>query len=244
LRIDPSAAIVRLHLNKAQRPMTITPDALHELFGARHSCRAFRPDQVPRAEIEQILNTARLVPSWCNAQPWNIVLTSGGETDRFRAALQKEVESGTPGPDLPFPTSYTGVYQDRRRETGWQLYDAVGVKRGDRAGSARQMMQNFALFGAPHCAILSTPADLSPYGTIDCGGFVTGFTVAAQAQGVASIAQAAVASYGAFLHRYFDIADDQLILCAISFGYADTGHPANRFRTTRAGLGAFVDWRG
>ena len=224
--------------------MTMTPEALHDVFAARHSCRAFRPDQVPRAEIEQILNTACLVPSWCNAQPWKIALTSGAETDRFRVALQKEVDSGTPKPDLPFPARYTGVYRERRSETGWQLYDAVGVKKGDRAGSARQMMQNFALFGAPHCAILSTPADLSPYGAIDCGSFVTGFTIAAQARGVASIAQAAVASYGAFLHGYFDIPDDQLILCAISFGYADTDHPANSFRTSRACPDTFVDWRG
>lgn len=224
--------------------MTISPDALDALFSARHSCRAFRPDPVPRGEIEQILNTARKVPSWCNAQPWNIALTSRAETDRFRTALQKEVATGTPKPDLPFPARYTGVYQDRRRTTGWQLYRAVGVEKGDRAGSARQMMMNFALFGAPHCAILSTPADLSPYGAIDCGSFITGFTIAAQARGVASIAQAAVAAYGPFLHRYFDIADDQLILCAISFGYEDTEHPANSFRTDRAEPGSFVDWRG
>jgi len=224
--------------------MAMTPDALHDLFGARHSCRAFRPDLVPRAEIENILNTARLVPSWCNAQPWNVTLTSGAETDRFRTALQDEVSSGTPKPDLPFPAQYTGVYQQRRRETGWQLYDAVGVQKGDRAGSARQMMMNFALFGAPHCAIVSTPADLGPYGAVDCGGFITAFTLAAQARGVASIAQAAVASYGAFLHGYFDIPEDQLILCAISFGYSDTDHPANSFCTTRAELDAFVDWRG
>ena len=224
--------------------MTITPADLDALFAARHSCRAFRPDPVAREVIEQILDTARLVPSWCNAQPWKIALTSGTETDRFRTALQREMASGTPKPDLPFPTRYTGVYQDRRRTTGWQLYKAVGVEKGDRVGSARQMMENFNLFGAPHCAILSTPADLAPYGAIDCGSFITGFSIAAQAQGVASIAQAAVASYGAFLHDYFDIPDDYLILCAISFGYEDTDHPANSFRTDRADTNSFVDWRG
>jgi len=224
--------------------MTITPTELDALFAARHSCRAFRPDVVPREEIEAIIRTAQKVPSWCNAQPWNIVLTSGAETDRFRAALLNETGAGTPTPDTPFPARYTGVYQDRRRTTGWQLYEAVGVKKGDRAGSARQMMENFALFGAPHCAILSCPADLGTYGAIDCGSFVTGFALAAEARGVASIPQAAVAAYGAFLHDYFDIPTDQVILCAISFGYSDTDHPANSFRTDRAGLDAFVDWRG
>lgn len=224
--------------------MTLPPDDLMTLFEARHSCRAFLADPVPRPVIEQILNTARRVPSWCNAQPWKITLTSGAETDRFRTALQNQVTTGTPGPDLPFPARYTGEYLARRRDCGWSLYQAVGVEKGDRAGSAAQMMQNFALFGAPHCLILSTPADLGVYGALDCGGFVTGFTLAAQASGVASIAQAAVASYGAFLHGYFDIPDDQNILCAISFGYEDTDHPANSFRMDRAGLDTFVDWRG
>jgi len=224
--------------------MTITPAALDALFVARHSCRAFRPDPVARGVIEQIISTAQRVPSWCNAQPWEVTVTSGAETDRLRTALLDEVATGAPKPDMDFPAAYTGPYQERRRTCGWQLYDAVGVEKGDRSGSARQMMQNFSLFGAPHCAILSSPADLGAYGAMDSGGFVTGFCLAAQAQGVASIAQAAVASYAPFLHRHFDIADDRLILCAISFGYEDTDHPANSFRTNRAELDAFVDWRG
>ena len=73
---------------------------------------------------------------------------------------------------------------------------------------------------------------------------MTGFTIAAQAHGVASIGQAAVACCGPFLHRYFDLPRDRLILCAISFGYADADHPANAFRTERADLDEFVEWRG
>ncbi|MEM7320372.1 MAG: nitroreductase family protein, partial [Pseudomonadota bacterium] len=163
---------------------------------------------------------------------------------RFRNALQAEAECASPAPDLAFPDSYSGLYQDRRRACGWALYDAVGVKKGDRAGSARQMMQNFTLFDAPHCAIVSSPSELGGYGALDCGGFVTAFTMAATALGIATIPQAAVASFGPFLHRYFDIPDSQNILCAISFGYADTRHPANGFRTTRAALDEFVTWHG
>lgn len=222
----------------------MTLPVLNQLLAGRHSCRAFKPDSVPREDIEQIISSAARVPSWCNAQPWQMVITSGAETDAFRAALRTEAETAAPQPDLPFPTNYSGVYQDRRRACGWALYDAVGVTTGDRAASARQMMKNFDLFGAPHCAIISSPTELGPYGAMDCGGFVTAFALAAQALGVASIPQAAVASYGPFLHRYFDIPDDRLILCAVSFGYADTDHPANGFRTERAALDDIVEWRG
>lgn len=220
----------------------MTLSALNKLLDQRHSCRAFLSDPVPKNQINQILTSAARVPSWCNAQPWNVTITIGPETDKFRKALQDEVTADTPSPDLPFPASYSGIYQERRRECGWALYEAVGVERGDRAGSTRQMMENFALFGAPHCAIISSPTELGAYGAMDCGGFVTAFTLAAQALGIATIPQAAVASYGPFLHRYFNIPDDRLILCAISFGYADKDHPANRFRTSRAAPDAFVEW--
>lgn len=237
-------AILRREEQEPDLPMTVTHAELDALFAARHSCRAFRPDPVPREVIEQIITTARRVPSWCNAQPWQLELVSGAETEKLRSALMEQASAGVPSPDLPFPTSYTGVYQDRRRETGWQLYEAVGVEKGDRVGSARQMMENFNLFGAPHCAIVSSPVELGGYGAIDCGAFYTAFAIAAETLGVASIAQAAVAGFGPFLHEYFGIGDDRMVLYAISFGYEDTEHPANAFRTSRADLTDIVTWRG
>ena len=228
--------------------MTVSPPPvladLHNLFLARHSCRAFRPDPVPRDVIKEILSCAQRVPSWCNAQPWKLTITSGAETDRLRQALVRAAESDSHSPDLDFPTRYENEYQTRRRKCGWALYQAVGVQKGDREASRAQMMENFSLFGAPHCAILSSPVELGGYGAMDCGGFVAGFTLAAQAAGVATIPQAAVASYAPLLHEMLEIPQDRIILCAISFGYGDPDHPANSFRTARAPLPEFTSWRG
>lgn len=224
--------------------MSIDLSDLQELFNARHSCRAFLPEPVPREVIEGILTCAQKVPSWCNAQPWKVTITSGTETDRLRQALIEAAHSSDHSPDLAFPTTYENEYQARRRTCGWALYQAVGVPKGDRAASERQMMENFALFGAPHCAILSTPVELGGYGAMDCGGFVAAFTLAAQAAGVATIPQAAVASYAPLLHDMLDIPQNRQILCAISFGYGDPDHPANSFRTSRADLPEFAEWRG
>lgn len=224
--------------------MSVDPQALDALFAERYSCRGFRPDPVPSETIAEIVATARRAPSWCNAQPWQLAITRGEETDRFRAALEAEVANGTPKTDLEWPKQYSGVYQQRRRTCGFQLYDAVGIEKGDRAASAKQMLKNFSLFGAPHVAVVSSPAELGAYGAMDTGGFVTAFTVAAHARGVASIPQAAIASYAPFLRAYFGIGDDRLILCGISFGYADDEHPANQFRTERASVDDIVDWHG
>jgi nitroreductase len=219
-------------------------DTLTQILGARYSCRAYRPDPVPRAVVEQIVTAAGRVPSWCNAQPWQVIVTDKPETDRFRDALFAHASQNGSQPDLDWPKQYTGAYRDRRRTCGWQLYEAVGVEKGDRAASAAQMMENFRLFGAPHVAIVTSEADLGPYGVMDCGGFLTAFTLAAQALGVATIPQAAVAGHGRFVHEFFGIPDTRLVLAAISFGYEDTGHPANAFRTERAPLDDVLDWRG
>ena len=67
---------------------------LDALMKDRHSCRAFRPDPVDREVIEQILRCAQKVPSWCNAQPWKVTITSGAETDRLRNALTEAAMAG------------------------------------------------------------------------------------------------------------------------------------------------------
>ncbi len=215
---------------------------LEALLHARHSCRAFLPDEIPRGTIEHIVAAAQRAPSWCNAQPWQVVVTSAERTEALRKGLLAEVERSPPAPDIPFPAGYSGVYRERRRTCGWQLYESVGVKRGDREGSARQMRENFRFFGAPHVALITTEAELGQYGLLDCGGFITAFLLAAQARGVATIAQAAVAGWSPFLRRFFELPENRLILCTIALGKEDTAHPANAFRTERAPLAQVMRW--
>ena len=217
---------------------------LETLLRQRHSCRAFRPDPIPQATIERILSTAQKVPSWCNAQPWQVILTRAEETERLRGPLYEHAQSAAHTPDIPFPTQYTGAYKARRSECGWALYEALGIEKGDRAASRAQMMENFHLFGAPHLALITTEADLGAYGLLDCGAYVTAFTLAAQALGVASIPQAALAGVAPFLRDWFDLPENRQIVCGISFGLSDMDHDANQFRTTRAPLAEAVRWVG
>ncbi|WP_306152962.1 nitroreductase [Roseovarius sp. MMSF_3281] len=219
-------------------------DTLRETLDARYSCRAYRPDPVSAEVIAEVVRDAGRAPSWCNAQPWQVVVTQGAETEAFRTALLAEVERGKPGADMPWPEGYPGVYGERRRTCGYRLYEAVGIAREDRAGRAEQSMQNYHLFGAPHVAIIHAEAALGPYGAMDTGGFVTAFLLAATARGLGTIAQASVAAYPDLIRAHFDLPDTRNILCAISFGYPDPDHPANQFRTERAALDDILDLRG
>lgn len=216
---------------------------LDAALDARFSCRAFRSEPVPDDTIRDIVRSAQKVPSWCNAQPWHLTITQGAATERFRTALYEAAQNTPPAPDLPWPEGYPGVYGDRRRACGFQLYDAVGIAKGDRQASAAQMMENYRLFGAPHVAIVTSPRALGAYGAMDCGGFVTAFCLAAAERGIATIPQAAIAAQAPFVRDFFDLAEDRMILCAISFGYADPDHPANSFRTDRAEPEDVIDWK-
>ena len=213
------------------------------LFARRHSCRAFLPGPVPQETIARILAVAQRTASWCNTQPWQVVVTRGDATEHFRAALMARADRPT-GRDIGPEPHYEGVYLERRRACGFQLYASLGIARGDRAASARQAGENFRLFGAPHVAIVSTEAALGPYGAIDCGAFVASFLLVAESLGIASIAQAALAGHADFIRAHFGLPATRRIVCGISFGYEDTRHPAKGFRTSRAELAEAVDWRG
>jgi nitroreductase len=234
------------HLDKAVTARREADFAGFErIVAARWSCRAFLPDPVARETIETILRVAQMTPSWNNAQPWEVIITSGRATDRFRALMTDKQVSGAPRePDLAFPREYRETYLARRRACGFQLYDAVGVQRGDKQGYARQSLRNYELFDAPHAAIVTTDEALGVYGAVDCGAYVSSFMLAAQALGVATIAQAALSVYSAAIREHFAIPDTRHVVCGISFGWPDLDHPVNRYRTPRADVAEaarFVD---
>ena len=135
---------------------TDAADTLTQLLEARFSCRGFLPDPVPRPIIERILEMAQHSASWCNTQPWRVIITEGDATQQVSQGFFEAAAQGQVGSDIPFPERYEGVSQARRRECAWQLYDSVGIERGDRAASAIQAAKNYELFGAPHLAIITS----------------------------------------------------------------------------------------
>jgi len=47
-----------------------------EVISRRRSIRRYKPDPVPEAEIEYVLEAARLAPSWGNTQCWKFVVVT------------------------------------------------------------------------------------------------------------------------------------------------------------------------
>jgi nitroreductase len=210
---------------------------LDEAIRSRYSARRFIAKPVPHDTIVKILELAQHTPSWCNTQPWQVTLLSGTALERFRASLFDHAKGGTPAnPDFRFPDAYLGVYRDRRKVCGVQLYQSLGIGKEDRRASQEQTMENFRMFGAPHVAMVTTDEALGVYGAIDCGLYAATFMYAAKSLGVDSIAQAALASYPDFLRKYFGLGLERKVVFGLSFGYADEEHPVHGYRTGRADI--------
>jgi len=212
-----------------------------EVVNSRYSARMFRAEPVADETLQRVLALSQHTPSWCNSQPWQLIIMRGNATERFRQALCDHARSGVaPSPDFPFPRAYLGVYRERRKVCGVQLYQSLGIGREDKAAAAEQSLENFRCFGAPHVAIVTTPEALGAYGMLDCGLYVQTFMLAARSLGVDSIAQAALASYPQFVRQFLGLPDDRKVVCGLSFGYAEAGHPIHSYRTERAAISEAV----
>ncbi|MBV8918748.1 nitroreductase family protein [Bradyrhizobium sp.] len=144
--------------------------------------------------------------------------------------MVRAATSGQPAnSDLSCPRQYHGVDLEWRRESARH-------RQGDHDAHARQALENFNFFAIPHVAIADTDEALGVYGAIDCGDYVTSFTLAAQALGVATIPQAALASQCGVVRSHFGIGGERRVPCGISLGYPDRAHRANTYRTGRASI--------
>ena len=222
---------------------TNTPLAtLEALIKSRHSCRAFTPETVPQETIESVLRTAQHTASWCNTQPWSLFLSAGENIARLKVKLLQAAQNDAPSPDIEFPSRYEGAHLERRRASGFQLYDAAGIKKGDKSAATAQALKNYELFGAPHVVVVAAPKYLGPYVLVDVGGWVANFLLIANAHGLGAIPQAALAHQAKVLREHFSIAEDLNIVCGISFGFEDTRSPLNAYRTAREAPSAFCTW--
>ncbi|MFN9390768.1 MAG: nitroreductase [Betaproteobacteria bacterium] len=212
-----------------------TRAALEALLDGRFSCRAYGPEPVPRERIERALALAQRTPSWCNTQPWQVSVVSGDRLARLCDALGETARRVEPErPHFPFPEAYLGIYRDRRKVCGVQLYQSLGIGREDREAARTQALENFRVFGAPHAAFVTTPAELGVYGAVDCGLWLMGFLLALESLGIQSIAQAALASWPDVVDAHVGLGEGRRLVFGVAFGHGRAAAPVNAYRTVRA----------
>ncbi|MBA3540271.1 MAG: nitroreductase [Deltaproteobacteria bacterium] len=207
--------------------------ALEATWRARHSSRGFRPEPIDAATLHRLFRAAQAAPSWCNVQPWCVVVTSPPKTAELAAALQLAARAGQVKPEIAFPSEYPAPYHQRRVECGVALYRSMGIARDNTAGRYDAWLRNYALFDAPHAAVVSCDRRLGPYAYVDVGVWLGYVLTAAAALGIDTCPMASIATFPDTLRAQLPIAETEVVLFGLVLGHAAEDVPANATRTTR-----------
>jgi nitroreductase len=226
------------------RDSILAGPSVFSVLRERRSVRGFLPDEVPAETLEAIFEAAQYAPSWCNIQPWRAWVTRGEQTRAVAAAMMKAAETEAPAPDFAWPPEYPEPYGRHRVECGVALYTAMGVARTDRPARHDAWMRNFRAFDAPHIALVAIDKRFNHYAMLDLGCWLQSVLLAAHSYGVATCAEASLATFPGAVRGVLGIPDELGVVVGIAMGYEDPAVKANGCRTTRAPLDANVRFVG
>uniref|UniRef100_UPI003F861A84 nitroreductase n=1 Tax=Alicycliphilus soli TaxID=3228789 RepID=UPI003F861A84 len=222
-------------------PMAEAADGLEALARARHSVRAYLDRPVPQALLERLLRTARLAPSGANLQPGRFWAVQGAARARLTDALTQAWRDELPEAEdyAYFPRPMPLQLRKRQVAAAQALYGALGVARGDAAGRAAQFERNFRFFDAPVALVVTIDGAFGPGGFMDLGMCLHALMLAAEAQGLASCAIGALASYPQIVREALCLPASELVVCGMALGWEDGQAPVNRTRTAREPLAQY-----
>jgi nitroreductase len=199
--------------------------AIDQLVRTRRSIRRFTNRPVSRRILIEVLDIAGSAPSNSNMQPWRVYLVGGAAKEKLAQALseahQKSPADYQPerpmyAPNLPVP------FSDRLQLFGRVFYGALGIDRTDMEARDRQTARNLIFFDAPIAAFFTVDRRLEAGSWFDCGLFAQTFMLAAKARGLDTCPQIFLTKYHLVVRRHLPIDDNQIMLCGMSMGYADT----------------------
>lgn len=212
------------------------------LMQARHSTRAFLDKPVSTADIEDLLDTARLAPSGANTQPWQVAVLTGDAKQQLAEAIQQAFFNGAAShPDYNYyPTQWQAPYTERRRACGLQLYQSLQIARGDKAAQKAQWAANYRAFDAPVMLLFFMDGVMQTGSYLDLGLFLQSLMLAATEKGLATCPQAALAEYPDIVKTQLAYPDDSQLVCGLALGYEDATAAVNQYRTERITVGEFT----
>ena len=210
--------------------------AFNELVKSRHSVRKFKPDPIPDAVLTSIVETAKMTPSWCNHQPWNVIIATGETLEKLRGQYIKLTEEkAEPVHDLPYlHRTDVSAHSLKCMTEFFEELDGLGTQLHDEFW---KLQAHF--FNAPAVVFFTLPKNYSIYSILDVGAFTMTFMLAARAHGVDSVPAASTLQFTNVLHEVLSVPDDQAFLFGIPIGYA-ADDILNQFVPKRAPVSEFL----
>lgn len=210
--------------------------AFSEVIKSRYSVRAFKPERVPQAVLEQVFGLANCSPSNCNTQPWLVQVASGEPLEFLRREIPAAMSRGDITMDFPYAGKYHGVYKERQGEAANVLFKVMGITREDKVERNAAFMRNFTFFDAPHVAFLFIPQEYGLREATDIGMYAQSLMLSLTAHGLGSCPQTSLGFHADLVRKTLGVDDSFKLLFGISFGYIDETAAANQCRTARAAL--------
>lgn len=212
---------------------------------SRRSVRQFLPDPISLDMVMEILDLAARSPSGHNTQAWNVHVLTGGTLHSLSTRILQEFVR----PDVlsrlkpefdSYPSEWVSPYIDRRRKVGKDMYTLLGVARGDKEGMQEQLVRNYTFFDAPVGLIFTLQRIMIPGSVMDLGMFLQSIMLAARARGIDTCTQAAFAPFHRLIADELTIPVDQVVICGMSMGRADSAAVVNRVVTHREPATSFT----
>lgn len=216
-----------------------------QIITERRSVRAFLPDLVASEDIQRILEVASRAPSGSNTQPWKVyVLTGDSLTQLSEKILHAHQHPSTEEPHTEeynyYPVKWVSPYLERRRKVGWDLYALLGLARENKQGMHAQHGRNYAFFDAPVGLIFTIDRVMEQGSWLDYGMFLQNIMLAAKARGLDTCPQAAFTQYHKIIREQLQFPENEMLVCGMALGYADTSKVENTLVTERESVSAFV----
>ena len=157
------------------------------------------------------------------------------------AALDDPAQRGQLGDEYAYyPKTWREPYQSRRRKVGWDLYQLLGIAKGDGGRMNAQLRRNHSFFGAPVGLLFTIDRDLGLGSWLDYGMFLQTLMIAARAHGLETCPQAAHNQFHRLITEELDLAPTEQLVCGMSLGYRDPHAIENRLQTERDPVAAFT----
>jgi nitroreductase len=131
-------------------------------------------------------------------------------------------------------------YIERRRKVGWDLYALLGLTRENKAGMSAQHGRNYRFFDAPVGMIFTIDRVLERGSWLDYGMFLENIMVAARGRGLDTCPQAAFTQYHRIIAEHLKLPDNEMVVCGMALGWADTSKIENSLVTERETIAGFV----
>jgi len=227
------------------------PGSVDAAIESRFSARAFLPTPVPREMIEAMLRVASRAASGTNTQPWKVYVLQGASRDALVQKVCAAHDAIYADPSLAaqykeaydyYPEKWVPPYIDRRRENGWSLYGLLGITKGDKDKMHAQHQRNYRFFDAPVGFMFTLDRVMGRGSLVDYGMFMQSLMVAARARGLHTCPQAAWNGFAKIILPHIGAGADEMLVCGMALGFADTAHKVNSFHTPREPVHSFMRW--